>query len=91
MFDEKRIFNQLVSKSFLLFLEKVFETLHPGELFEENWHLDTFARYVNEITEKRILKLVVNAPPRSLKSLTFNIVLSAWILGHDPQSSHHGH
>jgi hypothetical protein len=64
----------------------VFVTLHPGELFEQNWHLEVFEWYVTEIIEGRILRLVINLPPRSLKSLTFNIALSAFLLGLNPKN-----
>ena len=82
----KKLFNHMVSMNFLLFLEKVFETLHPGELPEKSRHLDVFAWYVNEIVERRMPRLDINLPPRSLKSLTFNIALSAWELGHNPKA-----
>jgi hypothetical protein len=86
MLDDKQSFNVLLTTSFKLFLEKVFETLHPGELLEPNWHLDVFEWYVKEIIECRITRLVVNLPPRSLKSLNFNIALSAFLLGLNPKA-----
>ena len=86
MHDEKKIFYLLLQADFGLFLEKVFETLHPGELFDPNWHLGFFSWYVKEIVEGRISRLVVNLPPRSLKSLTFNIALSAFLLGRNPKA-----
>ena len=85
MHDEKKIFYLLLQADFGLFLEKVFETLHPGELFDPNWHLTVFSWYVKEIVEGRISRLVVNLPPRSLKSLTFNIALSAFLSGATPR------
>ena len=86
MLDDKQSFDLLLTTSFKLFLEKVFETLHPGELLEPNWHLDVFEWYVKEIIECRITRLVVNLPPRSLKSLNFNIALSAFLLGLNPKA-----
>jgi predicted phage terminase large subunit-like protein len=86
MNEDKKAFNALVLSNFMLFFELVFETLHPGELFEQNWHLEVFAWYVKEIVEGRMQRLVVNCPPRSLKSLTFNIALSAYILALNPKA-----
>ena len=33
----------------------------------------------------QVQRLIVNMPPRNLKSLTFNVALSAFLLGHDPR------
>ena len=43
------------------------------------------AYQAERIVNGEVRRLIVNMPPRNLKSLTFNVALSAFLLGHDPR------
>jgi hypothetical protein len=49
----------------------------------DNWHIDAMAYQVGRIMNGEVRRLIVNMPPRNLKSLAFNVALSAFLLGHD--------
>lgn len=70
---------------FDIFLMMVYYTLNPGKLYLDNWHIDAMVFRANEIMRGNIRRLIVNVPPRNLKTITFNIALSAFMLGHDPR------
>jgi hypothetical protein len=74
----------LVKKEFLVFLTIAFSIINPGEKFLANWHLDIIAEYLHEVTKGNIKRLIINLPPRSLKSITANVAWPAWLLGNDP-------
>lgn len=78
--------NIILRVDFQCFLEKVFQTLHPAGTFEKNWHLDLFAEAASVVESGRVRRLIVNVPPRFLKSLCFSVALPAWILGHNPSA-----
>src|SRR5262249_38777894 len=61
-----------------------FETLCPGETYQENWHLDALAYHLAPAASGRRIRLMINLPPRSLKSIAASVALPAWLLGHDP-------
>ncbi len=66
------------------FLIKVFETLHPNKKMISNWHLDLMIEYLKAVESGGMKRLIVNLPPRSLKSICVNIAWPAWLLGQSP-------
>ncbi len=78
------LFNEILKYDFLSFLRKVFVTLNGDQKFEPNWHLELLAEIIMEIKAGSYNKrLIVNLPPRSLKSICFSVAWPAWLLGHD--------
>jgi predicted phage terminase large subunit-like protein len=70
---------------FDLFLMRCFLTINPGAIFMDNWHIDSMAHQVERIMAGELRRLIVNMPPRNLKSLAFNVAFSAFMLGHNPR------
>lgn len=66
------------------FIAKVFETVCPGERFQPNWHIDYLAWRLAPAASGKGLRLIINLPPRYLKSLVASVALPTWALGHDP-------
>jgi len=74
----------LYRQDFRSFALKVYWTLHPGETFLENWHIDAIIWHLHEIMEGRCKRLMITLPPRTLKSMIVSVAWPAFILGHDP-------
>src|SRR6202047_178443 len=51
-----------------------------------NWHLEVIAAKLTAVREGKIRRLIINLPPRHLKSLMASIAFPAWCLGHDPSA-----
>jgi hypothetical protein len=49
-----------------------------------NWHIEIIAAKLMALRAGKIRRLIINLPPRYLKSLLASIVFPAWCLGHDP-------
>ena len=71
---------------FSFFARRVYMTLHPGQPFDENWHQDALAAVLTAVAAGDIRRLIVNQPPRSLKSIYASIAFPAWVLGHRPSA-----
>lgn len=69
---------------FDLFLRRSFLTLNPGRAFLPNWHLLAIAHQLERIRRGEINRLIINLPPRSLKSLMVTVAFPAFVLGHQP-------
>ena len=69
---------------FLSFIRKCFHTLAPNALFHANWHIEAMAYRAELVRLGELRRLIVNVPPRSLKSIVYSVALPAFILGHDP-------
>src|SRR2546421_583948 len=66
------------------FSRKCFELLNPGTQFQMNYHIEALAYYLEQVRLGRITRLIINLPPRSLKSLMSSVAFPAFVLGHDP-------
>jgi predicted phage terminase large subunit-like protein len=68
------------------FIERSFLALNPQTRFEANWHIDVIAAKLEDCMRGKIRRLIVNLPPRSLKSHAITVAFPAWVLGHKPSS-----
>lgn len=84
MTDDRRIYEALLRRDFVTFLMKVFATTNPGQDYRHNWHIDAIAYLIGEALAGRKPRLIINLPPRYLKSVIVSVALPAWVLGHDP-------
>lgn len=66
------------------FIKKVFETVDPGATYLPNWHIDIMSEYLMACYLGQINRLIINVPPRFLKSIAGTIAFPAWVLGLDP-------
>lgn len=74
----------LYRSNFSFFIRKCFQTVDPTTEYLHNWHIDALAEYLEACRRKEIKRLIINMPPRSLKSITVSVAFPAFILGHDP-------
>lgn len=68
----------------MTFIERSFGHLHPQTAFAPNWHIELIAHWLEEVRLGRCRRLIINVPPRSLKSICASVAFVAWVLGHDP-------
>ena len=68
------------------FAERCFCELNPQTAFLPNWHIEVIAAKLSAIARGKIQRLIINLPPRHLKSLIASIAFPAWCLGHDPSA-----
>ena len=66
------------------FFVRGFQTIDPGAKYKHNWHIDCVCEHAQAVYEKQIPKLIVNIPPRFLKSSMISVAWPAWILGLEP-------
>src|SRR5438046_4786265 len=68
------------------FAERCFYDLNPQAAFLMNWHIEVIAAKLAAVRAGKIRRLIINLPPRHLKSLLASIAFPAWCLGHDPSA-----
>jgi len=52
--------------------------------FLRNFHVELLAAKLDQCRRQERLRLIINLPPRNLKSLCASVALPAWLLGHNP-------
>jgi hypothetical protein len=77
-------YDALLRADFAAFAERAFHTLYPKSRLLRNWHLEVIAARLEAVSAGHIRRLVINLPPRHLKSLLASVALPPWILGHEP-------
>ena len=84
MTTDARKLEGLLRNDFRAFIHKVFTTLCPGQDYERSWHIEAIAYQLERIRRGEITRLIINMPPRSLKSISASVAFPAFILGRDP-------
>lgn len=68
----------------MVFMRHSFATLFPTATFYDNWHLHAIVHCLERSIEGQMPRLLINMPPRHLKSFIVSVVLPAFLLGLDP-------
>jgi predicted phage terminase large subunit-like protein len=71
-------------QDFVSFIRMGFDLLSQGEPLSMNWHIEAMAYHLEQVRRGRIKRLIINLPPRYLKSLVTSVAFPAFVLGHDP-------
>lgn len=74
----------LLRRDLYAFTERAFYELNPTTNFMHNWHLELVAAALEECRLGETTRLIINQPPRSLKSHCATVSFPAFLLGHDP-------
>jgi predicted phage terminase large subunit-like protein len=79
-------YDALLRQDFETFAARCFHDLNPQTHFSPNWHIEVIAAKLMAVRQGKIRRLIINLPPRSLKSLLASVAFPAWYLGHDPSA-----
>ena len=79
-------YETLLRQDFTTFAARCFYDLNPQTELAMSWHLEVIAAKLTEVRRGTIRRLIINLPPRHLKSLMASIAFPAWCLGHDPSA-----
>jgi len=71
---------------FTAFAQRCFRELNPLVAFAMDWHVEVMTAKLAAVYEGQIRRLIVNVPPRYLKSLLGSVAFPAWCLGRRPGS-----
>ena len=83
--SDKVLLQAILSSDFERFLKRCLATLNPGMPFLPNWHIRAIAFQLERIRRGEINRLIINMPPRHLKSLTVSVAFPAFVLGLEPR------
>lgn len=78
------IWDAMTRLDFVTFVRRVMSVLEPGTHYEDNWHIHLLAHRLSRLQDSEVKRLMINMPPRSMKTITVSIAFAAWVLGHDP-------
>src|SRR5215475_11104170 len=70
--------------SLYAFIARTFHELNPETDFNPNWHIEVIAAELEACWRGETTRLIINVPPRSLKSQAASVAFPAWLLGQKP-------
>lgn len=79
-------YHALLRQDLYAFIERCFYELNPTATFKHNWHIEVIASALEACRRGEQTRLIVNEPPRSLKSHCTSVAFVAFLLGHDPSA-----
>jgi hypothetical protein len=74
----------ILRRDFMSFIERSFYELNPQRQLLYSPHLEVIATKLEACRQGKIKRLIINLPPRHLKSHSASIALPAYFLGHNP-------
>ncbi|CUH41200.1 phage terminase large subunit [Ruegeria atlantica] len=74
--------------NFFPFVWRVFDALHQGtdHSFDPAWHVRAMCHELDNVRQGENKRLIINIPPRCLKSVTVAVAYVAYLLGHSPSA-----
>jgi predicted phage terminase large subunit-like protein len=82
----KKQLQSYVRSAFAPFIERSFSELNPQTGYLHNWHIEVVADALDQCRTGKLKRLIINLPPRSLKSHMASIAFPAYLLGHKPST-----
>jgi predicted phage terminase large subunit-like protein len=60
------------------FIRQAWHVVEPDTPFADNWHLRAFSEHLEAVSMGKIRRLLINVPPRSMKSLAVSVFWPTW-------------
>lgn len=83
-FSKQEAYLAAVGSDLKVFIQQAFTTIYPDKLFMDNWHIAAIIHCLEQSIQGQMPRLIINLPPRGLKSFISSVALPAFIVGHDP-------
>ncbi len=83
---ETRAIRHLLHTNPTFLFQFAFRALHPEEEYQHNISIDLLGDALLKCYQGKTRRLIINMPPRSLKTTCTSIIFPAWILGVRPET-----
>jgi predicted phage terminase large subunit-like protein len=80
---------QAAEGSLLEFTKQSWNVVEPGPL-HINWHVECLSEHLEAVAHQQCLRLLINVPPRHMKSLGANVFFPAWVWANRPREDLNG-
>lgn len=77
-------YRAILRHDFASFTERSFMELNPQAKFITGQYIELLAATLEKCRIGKTRRLIINLPPRTLKSHAASVAFPAWLLGHDP-------
>lgn len=67
------------------FIEQAWSVIEPGTRYIDNWHIHLIGEYMQAVNLGQIKRLIINIPPRNMKSIEATVCYPAWTWTKSPE------
>jgi predicted phage terminase large subunit-like protein len=75
---QSEINRELASRRLREFVRLAWPVVEPSTSFQSGWHIDAIIEHLEAVTRGQIRNLLINVPPRHMKSLLISVFWPAW-------------
>ena len=83
--EDQKAFAAILRIEFPLFVQRCFVHLNPGAIYVPNWHIHAICYQLERVRRGEVTRLIINLPPRYLKSIIVSVAFAAYVLGLEPR------
>lgn len=83
--DLKILLKELAERKLIEFVRQAWHVLEPDTAFVDGWHLHAICEHLEAVYEGKISRLLINIPPRCMKSLAVAVFFPCWIWTRKPE------
>lgn len=69
---------EICKRSLYEFAKRAWRVLEPGHDFVDNWHIKAICEHLEAVSRGEIRRLLINVPPRHMKSLLVSVLWPVW-------------
>jgi hypothetical protein len=84
--SKKEIEAERLTRSLSFYVQEAWKVIEPAIPFVYNWHIGLISEYLVALTELQIQNLIINIPPRHMKSLQAGVIWPTWVWLNMPSS-----
>jgi hypothetical protein len=82
---QEALLRRRAEQSLYAYVRQLWAILEPGTVFLDGWHIQLLAEHLEAVTAGQITRLVVNLPPRYMKSILVSVAWPTWEWIRKPQ------
>lgn len=72
---------ELCERSLVEFVRRAWHVLEPSRPYVHGWHVDAMAEHLEAVTAGELIRLLINVPPGTMKSMLTGVFWPAWEWG----------
>jgi len=80
----QQVQRELAEMSLHDYIQQAWPTMEPGKEFVDGWHIQAIAEHLEAVYTGEIRRLLINIPPRHMKSLGVSVSFPTWVWIQNP-------
>ena len=75
---QEAVEKELAERYLVHFIKQAWPIIEPGTPYKHGWHIDAICDHLEAVTNGDIKRLLINIPPRHMKSILVSVMWPVW-------------